>query len=84
MTEKNPWLICNQHEKCDRRCIGDHWKPHKRKFMPKDRGGRDICAPSFCAYAHGAQATCCEYTGPIPGPKPKKKKVEFEVEPAAE
>jgi hypothetical protein len=79
MTDKNTWLICNQRDKCDRRCTGDHWKPHKRKFD----GHRDICAPSFCAYAHGAQATCGEYTGPIPEPKPKKK-VEFDVEPPKE
>ena len=78
MTDKTPWLICNQKDKCDRRCTGDHWKPHKHKID----GHRDICAPSFCAYAHGAQAACGEYTGSIP--EPRKKKVEFEVEPAAE
>lgn len=54
--------VCNQHEKCDRSCTGDHFKPHRRQFMPEERGGRDICAQSFCAYAHGAQAACMEIT----------------------
>lgn len=54
--------VCNQHEKCDRSCTGGHFKPHRRQFMPEERGGRDICAPSFCAYAHGALAACMEIT----------------------